>query len=220
MLFIHGGPGYHCGAIEYLIEHDNLFESLNCNIVVYDQRMFGRSTNFPEEVTHSDNVRDLTEIEKHLKNVADITLCGFIEHSYGAKLLFDYYKIFGSPLPGVFLATADSTLTPRLNNLMLDLAYLKKSNPIYYQKIFPEFCDFNTEKLWKLTEQLAPYFQENKDRHYLYWADLAAYKKMQEAQEQTALTTNNKIFMMVRKDLYENETNFSVKIDTLNIPYL
>ena len=98
-----------------------------------------------------------------------------IGHSYGAKLLFDYYKTYKSTIPGVFVSTAKSILTPRLNNLMLDLSYLKKSNLEQYNKIYNELNNRDLNKIWDLSEQLTPVFQENKDRPYLYWANLKCY---------------------------------------------
>ena len=32
LVFIHGGPGFNCGVVEHLIEHKNLFSSLNQNM--------------------------------------------------------------------------------------------------------------------------------------------------------------------------------------------
>src|SRR5215204_6630378 len=101
-IFIHGGPGYNCGTIEYLIEHDHLFSLLNDNIVVYDQRTCGRSIHFQKDVTHADNIQDLDEIYIYLTELCGIPIKGFIGHSYGAKLLFDYYEKYNRKIPGVF----------------------------------------------------------------------------------------------------------------------
>lgn len=220
LVFIHGGPGLNCGIIEYLIENDNLFASLNFNIIVYDQRNCGRSVNLTDEVKHQDNINDLEKIYRYLKNITKIKITGFMAHSYGAKLLFDYYKQFNSTIPGIFISTAESILIPRLNNLILDLTYLRKTNLIYYNEILSQIDNLDLIKTWELTEKLAPLFQENKDRHHFYWANLSFYKKTLEAQKKLNLPINNNTFMSVRKDLYSKENNFSVEINTLNIPYL
>jgi len=159
-VYIHGGPGYNCSTLEYLIEHDNLFSLLNDNIILYDQRTCGRSIDFPEEVTHADNIQDLDEIYSYLTEFCGIPIKGFIGHSYGAKLLFDYYEKYNRAIPGIFISTANSILTPRLNNLFFDLAYLKKTNPTKYNDIFAEMLNLDLAKLWSLTEKLAPLFKK------------------------------------------------------------
>ena len=219
-IYIHGGPGYNCGIIEYLIEHNQLFNLLDDNIVLYDQRSCGRSTHFKEEVTHTDNINDLEEIYSYLTQYCDISIKGFIGHSYGAKLLFDYYEKYNRLISYVFVSTANSILTPRLNNLLFDLAYLKKNNPIKYQDIFSEMFDLDLPKLWSLTEKLAYLFQENKERHYLYWANLDWMEKVQHIQAAINLPVNQKTFMSVRKSLYSDEKNCTVAIDHINAPYL
>ncbi|HHY0823075.1 TPA: alpha/beta fold hydrolase, partial [Legionella anisa] len=123
-LFIHGGPGLNCGTIEYLIEHHNLFNSLQCNIILYDQRNCGKSNKIKKLVLQQDNINDLQKIILYLDDHFNLNIHALIGHSYGAKLLFDYYKNYESTIPGVFVSTAQSILTPRLNNLMLDLSYL------------------------------------------------------------------------------------------------
>ena len=88
LIFIHGGPGYNCGVIEYLMEHDNLFGLLNYNIILYDQRSCGRSIDCQENILHTDNVQDLNEFCEYLACSHKIKIKRFIGHSYGAKLLF------------------------------------------------------------------------------------------------------------------------------------
>lgn len=220
VLFIHGGPGLNCGIIEYLIEHHNLFNSLQYNIILYDQRNCGKSNKLPGHVLHQDNIDDLQKIVLHLTDHCNLNICALIGHSYGAKLLFDYYKRFESTIPGVFISTAKSILTPRLNNLMLDLSYLKKSNVDLYNKIFNEIDDIDLNKLWKISEQLTPIFQENKDRPYLYWANLEYYNLVQEVQKRINLPLDTKTFISIRQDLYSSESNFSVNINELEISKL
>lgn len=220
LIFIHGGPGYNCGVIEYLIEHDYLFNTLNYNIILYDQRGCGRSTACGENAVHRDNINDLNEIYEYFKVSLKMNIKGFIGHSYGAKLLFDFYKQFAIKIPGIFISTARSILTPRVNNLILDLAYLKKTNPAKYKKTLFEMDNLTTEKMWELTEKLSSLFRKNKDRDYLYWANMDIYKKIQRIQNILNLPVNSKTFMSVRKDLYSMEENYPVDIENLTIPYL
>jgi len=223
LLFIHGGPGLNCGVVEFLIEHEDAFEGLDCNIILYDQRACGRSVKFFEAadaVTHNDNVNDLQEIYQYLTSIVSLTIKGFIGHSYGAKLLFDFYKTNKSDLPGIFISTADSILTPRLNNLMFDLSYLKKKDPEKYKEATRKLDLVDLKVIWELTEELAPYFQENKDRSYLYWANIDVFEKVQEIQKNINLPMNQKVFMSVRKNLYSNKNNCDVNVDTLDQPYL
>jgi len=62
VLFIHGGPGFNCGIIEYLIENNQLFNLLNYNIILYDQRNCGKSKKTSRVVLHQDNIDDLQRI--------------------------------------------------------------------------------------------------------------------------------------------------------------
>lgn len=220
VLFIHGGPGLNCGILDYLIEHNNLFNSLEYNIILYDQRNCGKSKKTFGHILHQDNINDLQQIILHITDQCNLNICALIGHSYGAKLLFDYYKIYVSSLPGVFISTAKSILTPRLNNLMLDLSYLKKTNCHRYNQVFSEINNLDLNELWKISEQLSTTFQENKDRPYLYWANLECYKLVQDIQKRINLPLDPKIFASVRHDLYSSELNFPVNIKELEISKL
>lgn len=217
LIFVHGGPGFNCNVLEHLIEHENLFEKLNYNIIVYDQRGCGQSQHMHNtEVTHTDNINDLNEIYNHLTNVVKIKIKGLIGHSYGAKLVFDFHKKFKLNIPSVFVSTANSVLTPRLNNLSLDLAYLKKTDIQKYQNTISKMDHVNIKSLWEITEELTPLFEKNPDRAYLYWANLTAFEKTKKIKTEI----NKDVFVSVRKDLYSHEDNFGVDIDTLHIDYL
>jgi proline iminopeptidase len=207
--------------MEYLIEHDNLFENLNYNLILYDQRGCGRSVNARNEnVSHNDNINDLLQIYQYFEKNVGINILGFIGHSYGAKLLFDFYHEFKLNVPYIFVATASSILTPRLNNLMLDFAYLKKTNSVKYNQILSSIDTLDLKTIWKLTEDLAPIFQENKDRNHFYWADLDYFEKVKKIENMINLSYNADVFMNIRKDIYSKEEKFSVDISALSIPYL
>lgn len=220
VVFIHGGPGLNCGIIEYLIENHKLFSSLNHNIILYDQRNCGRSNKISKTALHRDNVEDLQKIILYLTSHYKLKISALIGHSYGAKLLFDYYKNYSSLIPGVFISTANSILTPRLNNLMLDLFYLKRNNCDQYKKLLNEINSPDLNKIWEISEELTPLFQENKDRPYFYWANLECFHTVQEAQKHINLPLDMKTFVSVRKDLYSNQSNFSVDIDNLEFTKL
>jgi len=220
LLFIHGGPGFNCGTVEYLIEHNNLFDILDYNIILYDQRNCGRSKKNSGSVLHQDNVDDLQNIVQYLTNSTQLEIVGLIGHSYGAKLLFDYYNTSHSTISGIFVSTANSILTPRLNNLVLDLAYLKKTNPEQYNETLQEMDELDLNKIWVISEKLTPIFQENKDRPYLYWANLACYETVKKIQNKINQPTDIDTFVSIRKDLYSNKLNFSVDINSLTIPTL
>jgi proline iminopeptidase len=205
------------------VEYEDFFKSLDCNIIVYDQRTCGRSTEFfkdPGKVVHAYNINELQEIYYYLTEKAGIKIKGLVGHSYGAKLLFDFLKKSKLYIPSVFVSTADSILTPRLNNLISDLGYLKKVDAEKYQEITAKMNKIDLKTIWKLTEELAPFFQENKDRQYLYWANLATFERIRKIQKKIGLPNNPGTFMSVRQDLYSNEDNFSVDIDSLEVPHL
>lgn len=219
LLFAHGGPGLNCGIVEYLIDYENFFNSLNCNLVLYDQRGCGKSSrNFPT-FGHSENIQDLSEIIKYLESI-NIRIKSIIGHSYGAKLLFDFIQETNSNIQPIFVSMGHSIMTPRLNNLTLDLAFIKKNYPDKYQDTISKIKSFNLESIWKLTEELAPLFHENKDRQYFYWANLIMLEKCKAIQEEINLPLNNDVFMKVRKNLYSDETKLAVDISSLTQPYL
>lgn len=220
ILFIHGGPGFNVAVLEHLIEHDSLFNTLCCNILLYDQRGCGRSAPSSSSVSHQHNIDDLNLLISFASKDCNLSIKCLIGHSYGAKLLYDYYKQYNSRIPGVFVSTADSIAIPRLNNLLLDLNFLKRHHPAKYHAVLPTFNAFSFERLWEISEQLASVFEENKERIYFYWANLACMEKVKIIQSNLNLPPNNSVFMSVRKDLYSNPSNYSVKVDELDIPTL
>jgi len=169
---------------------------------------------------HQDNIDDLQRIITYIRDFCGLEICALIGHSYGAKLLFDYYKKFTSSIPGIFVSTADSILTPRLNNLMLDLSYLKKNNLDEYTKLFNTISDLDLNKIWEISEQLTPLFQANEDRPFLYWANVDRFNMVSDIQKKIKLPSNTETFISVRKDLYSSVSNFSVDIDALDLPKL
>lgn len=206
LLFVHGGPGFHCGVLEYLIDHHDLFQSLNCNIIMYDQRHCGRSPVDNQTVTHIQNVDDLNTIIALLSSL-ELKLLTIVGHSYGAKVLADYSKNYYINLPLVFIATAESLLRPRLNNLMLDLAYLKQHHIEQYNEVYNLFCELDYNKLWEISERLTPYFQKNKNRGSIYWAHVEWWHRVQEIQNQLNIPINLEVFSSVRKDIYLKPEN-------------
>lgn len=220
ILFIHGGPGFNCAILEYLIENEALFDTLNCNIILYDQRECGRSlvSNLP--VLHKHNIKDLHQIITSISQDHKLKISCLVGHSYGAKLLYDYYKKYDSQYLAVFISIADSIITPRLNNLLLDLNYLEKHYPERYKEIFEKINTLDFNSLWEVSEKLAPIFQENKERPYFYWANLTCMNKVMSIQNEMKFLPNNDVFMSVRKDLYSDKANYSVEIDKLKIPKL
>ncbi len=218
LVFIHGGPGYNSAALEYLILHEGLFNTLNCNIILYDQRGCGRSDRC-EEVRHQTNIEDLRGIYQFLLS-QNKSIALLVGHSYGAKLLCDFYKKFSCKTPGIFLSTSKSLLAPRLNNLLLDMNFLKAQDPVCYQKMYDNFTHFNFEKLWEMTGELIPIFQKNPSRVYAYWANMERCQQVQEVQRKLNLPINFDVLSSVRKDIYVSEKNCLVEIESLTVPYL
>jgi proline iminopeptidase len=219
LVFVHGGPGLNCGVIEYLIENENFFNLLDYNIVFYDQRGCGRSSRDFSNFTHVENISDLYGILEYLDSIK-INVKGAIGHSYGAKLLFDFIQTTHFNIQPIFVSTSSSILIPRLNNLTLDLVYLKKQYPEKYQETLKKMENFDLKNVWELTEDLSPLFQENKDRPYFYWANLDIWEQCKAIQEKINLPLNNDVFMSIRKNLYSDKANFSVDIASLSSSYL
>ena len=228
LMFIHGGPGFNSKVVEHLVEHENLFSSLDHNIVLYDQRGCGRSKYFltssdtdtkesdkDKKVSHEDNIKDLMDIIEYLTKDKSMRIKGLIGHSYGAKLLFDFQIKYNSGIPSIFVSTADSILIPRLNNLQLDLLYLKKEKPDVYDRIIPKLSG-SLASLWEITEELSPIFAKNPDRKLMNWSNLEAYEKVKDIDPEISFP----VFVSVRKDLYSKEENFPVEISKLKIRYI
>lgn len=222
LIFVHGGPGLNCGTLERLIEKDGIFDSLNFNVILYDQRNCGRSNSGDDStVMHADNIADLHSVITILHKDKGISPVAIIGHSYGAKLLFDYMKETDSKLPSVFLSTASSILIPRVNNLLLDLAYLKTTDRGKYQKILKEFDNIKDGSIWEMTEKLSSIFHENKNRPNFYWANLDWKDTAACRQKEESLPMNARVFTSVRQDLYSRASNYSVDISSLkNSHYL
>lgn len=222
IIFIHGGPGLNSGVLENLIMNEGIFDSLIFNVVLYDQRGCGRSKPTNSVVLHTDNITDLDDVYKTLTiNERNLNIAAIVGHSYGSKVLFDYLQYSHIEIPSIFIATASSLLTPRINNLLLDLAYLKSVDSEEYQKVLEEFDDYSQEMLWRLTERLTKIFQENKTRPYFYWANLFWKEKVSKIQNSMKLPINSEVFSSIRKDLYSKPEEFTVNIDkTIKSPYL
>lgn len=216
MIFIHGGPGLNSGALEGLIEHESIFDALEFDIILYDQRACGRSKTTSNTISHLNNLDDLEEICKLIRREEHYNIAAIIGHSYGAKVLFDY--IAHNPenkTPTIFISTAPSILTPRINNLLMDLSYLKQVDPEQYEIMLSEFENLNYDKLWELTEKITAVFHGNKNRPYLYWANLKWKEKVQNLHDHLNLPLNKDVFSSVRKDLYSKPDNYSVDIDSI-----
>jgi proline iminopeptidase len=216
VLFIHGGPGLNSATLERFITQQNYFNTLRYNLVVYDQRSCGRSR-LVDNVTHLNNVEDLSLVVNSL-NSSGIRLSALIGHSYGAKVLFDYKEQVQNNVKLIFVGTAKDIIIPRVNNLLLDLNYLKLTDPEKYQKIFNKFSVGSIEELWHQTTVLAATFNQNPDRVFYYWANLDIYKLFKEYQAELNLPCNMNVFETVRKDLYTG--NFELNFDQLTEPYI
>lgn len=220
LLFIHGGPGLNAGILEYLIEQENIFGDLNANIITYDQRNCGKSTRTNKIVSHQDNINDLIAIVNYLGLTKETQVDILVGHSYGAKLLYDYSIKTKTSLPTIYISCADSILTPRINNLILDMNYLMMINPDKYNQIFSELEDINHKNIWSLSEKIASIFHENKNRSNFYWANLNIRGQVKEIERIVNQPMNVDVFDSVRKDLYLDNSNYKIDLTQLNNKYL
>lgn len=212
ILYIHGGPGLNCSAIEYFIQEHNYFGNLNTNLIVYDQRGCGRSKH-NAQVNHRDNLNDLAKLVEYL-GTQKINLTAIIGHSYGAKLLTDYLIEYDCPIPAIFVGTSDNILTPRINNLLFDLNQLKSTKLERYNDIFKNFSCSSVNELWHQSEIIADVFTQNPNRSYYYWANMEIFELFKKWQSNNQFPTNNDVFVSVRKDIYTNK-NFNLNLDKL-----
>ena len=215
ILFVNGGPGMSSALLENVIKKKDIFSSLKYNLIIYDQRSCGKSFKSTTSVLHQDNVNDLNLIYQFLVSQPDIKIKSMIGHSYGAKLLIDCETQYSSGLPLIFTATANSILTPRINNLLIDLAYIKQINREKYDKLLARFNKFNSELLWEITDELADIFSKNPSRPYYYWANMQCFDEIENIKKEIHYSINSAVFKSVRNDLYTNEKNCSVDLGKL-----
>lgn len=162
------------------------------------------------------NICDLHSLYQFLTQTQKFKLGGFIAHSYGAKLLYDTLQKYHIGLPSIFVSTAASILTPRINNLLLDLAYLKETDPEKYQAELQQLDDKMTlTNIWQLTESLAPLFNKNPNRRNFYWANMEVSAQAAVCEQEHEQKTNPRVFKEVRQDLYSHAHQLSVDITTL-----
>ncbi|MGQ3891430.1 alpha/beta fold hydrolase [Legionella sp. CNM-4043-24] len=216
LVFVHGGPGLNCGVLEYMIEQDGIFDALEYDIILYDQRGCGRSRFTIETVRHIDNLCDLQIICELVISKENYDIAGLIGHSYGAKLVYDYlHNRSHNNIPGIFISTASSISVPRINNLLLDLMYLKTVDVDQYQEIINNFDEHDYDNIWNITVRLESIFITNPYRALLYWANLEIKDRAQKIQNNIGLSRNENIFISVREDLYSISKNYSVDIDQI-----
>ena len=209
ILFIHGGPGLNAQSLISYTLTENLFESLNYNIIFYDQRNCGKSRQTIKPSTYEKQINDLSDILKDLETSENITC--IIGHSYGAKLLADYAQKENPKQKLIFLATARDILTPRLNNIKLDLDFLKEEMPELYIESLKEMAD---STVWEVSEKLAPYFFKNSKRVNRYWQNKEIQKKYISHSADSKYKINNEVFQSLREELYNGE-NLSLNLDKL-----
>jgi proline iminopeptidase len=219
MLFVHGGPGMNSKVLEYMRDHNSFLSGLDLDVIFYDQRNCGRSTGFEGKTNHQDNIEDLDSLVKSLisDGVKLKVICG---HSYGAKLLNDYCIQKDTAIPAIFIATAKDIITPRMNNLLLDLNYLKSDQPDVYGQFLPEFEDLSIDKIWDITVKLAPYYLINPNRMNYYWANTEKQSEIARITEEVGISINSETFSSVREDLYSDKNKFELSIEKLDQPTL
>jgi len=219
MLFVHGGPGMNSKVLEYMRDHNSFLSDLDLDVIFYDQRNCGRSTAFEGKTSHQDNIEDLDSLVKSLisDGVKIKAICG---HSYGAKLLNDYCAQKGTEIPAIFIATAKDIITPRMNNLLLDLNYLKSDQPDVYNKFLSEFENLSIDKIWDITVKLAPYYLINPNRMNYYWANTEKQTEIAKITEEVGIAISSETFSSVREELYSNKGNFDLSIEKLDQPTL
>lgn len=217
-LFINGGPGQSCYPLETLISDHGFFADLKANFVMYDQRGCGRSQRYPS-YSHSENIVDLGTVIENAENQLSKKIDLIIGHSYGAKILFDYLIGSSSKVKSIFVGTSSHLLVPRLNNFLLDMKYLQKSNPSAYDEFMMSFKLTDRKSLWEASEKLAPYFHLNPERSLYYWANNQVKALLEKIQSSSPYPSNDEVFQQVRKQIYLEGT-FDIELERLNSPYL
>jgi proline iminopeptidase len=125
-----------------------------------------------------------------------------------------------SNIPAIFIATAKDIITPRMNNLILDLNYLKSDQPDVYNEFLPAFDDLSIDKIWEITLRLAPYYLINPNRMNYYWANTEKQADISKITGEVGIAINSETFSSVREELYSNKNNFELSIEILEQPTL
>ena len=209
ILFIHGGPGFNSLPLQYLIEEHNLFKNLNANLYLYDQAGCGNSKKKPS-YSHQNNIQDLFQVIELVSQNNSID--AVIGHSYGAKLLSDYLKVFNDNFLPIFVGSSESIITPRATNLLLDLNWLKNTNALEYQDFYNELQeDMSNETILNLSQKIAHFFFKNPNRANVYWANMNYKNIVLNFQKSNSYDVNMEVFKHVRAELYSNVNNFQVE---------
>lgn len=208
ILFVHGGPGLNSQPVISYILKNEIFNSLNANIIFYDQRGCGKSKLGTGSNNYNRQILDLGSIINEV--TSRFNLKAIIGHSYGAKLLSDYNQNNPLDLALIYMATAKNIDTPRKNNIKLDLDFLSRTDQGAYKEIQSSIGSLS---LWETTELLAPTFHKNADRPLRYWSNHDVMKVYQDNSKELGFPMNNSVFVDLREELY-NSQNKEISIDT------
>ncbi len=213
-LFIHGGPGMNSFTASQFIQQSEAYAQGNFNFIFYDQRGCGRSKTSESGYTHSENVDDLKMV---LDFCSDYHVQTIVGHSYGAMLLYDCVQKHSDEIDQnlVFLSVSSHIMTPRLNNLLLDLKFLKKEIPEMYEESLAIIeRGFTPDTIDEVTNKLMPYFARNPKRVDYYWADSTAQDAYLSIVNPYGMSLD--VFNEVRSDFYGAPRSYKLDFDSVN----
>lgn len=199
ILFIHGGPGLNSQPITKYLEEIDGYNSLDANIIFYDQRGCGKSTGSTDNNNYSKQIEDLLHVIKELKSTKELS--AIIGHSYGAKLVNDFLKTNPLDIPVILMSTSNTIDTPREKNILLDLEYLKEVDYDEFQRIS---ALSKRAPLWEVTDSLADVFNSNPNRIKRYWHNQQIMKKYLETVSRCDYKINSSVFVGIREELYNS----------------
>lgn len=189
VLFVHGGPGGNCFDFETLLKRKSVLTASGIRWVCYDQYGCGRSPKKKAPYRHAQNIDDLAEICKHLKENHDIRVDALYGHSYGARLVYD--TCYAHPDLEALAVLAARGVFPQdalETSILMDLMILRSEQPHEYAQAL-KIVKTQEWSMTKINETIRQLFQDQKKRIMLRNDFLWAQKEAQAEWESIVATS-------------------------------
>ena len=210
-VYVHGGPGSHCGDFETGLEQFEAFTAQGTGWLVYDQRGCGRSN--PSEarrLSHRHNIDDLAELlasAKELYQMPKMTLCLY-GHSYGARLVYDLLATNPSlqttaVISGRSLHPFDAMNT----SVLIDMMILRNSDMSSFKKALT-ILESHSAEPYEIAKDIRECFKNPEERQasrqQFYWANENAKTWWDSTVKKLPLKDSDEIYFQVAAT-YGNE---------------
>lgn len=210
-VYVHGGPGSHCGDFEAGLEHFRALTTKGTGWLVYDQRGCGRSD--PTDVarlSHRGNLDDLTALLSSAKDIYEfpqMELCLY-GHSYGARLVYDLLST--NPEIRTTAIISGRSLHPfdAMNtSVLIDMMILRNSDESAFKRALEVLQGHDSEP-YEVAKNIRECFRSPEERQVarqqFYWADESAKSWWESTIKNLPLKDSDEIYFQVA-GTYGNE---------------